>query len=168
MRKKVLALFVGLFVVTAASAISLDEVTVGYGKSRDWATVTRVGLRSDWPTWLNGWATGFWELSGNSWAKDGDNIYGVALSPVFVLQAPRPVFGLQPYIDGGIGATLISQTKLRDRDMSSLYQFEDRIGAGVRMGHVDLHFGYMHYSNANLVKPNQGIDIYLATLGYSF
>ena len=27
---------------------------------------------------------------------------------------------------------------------------------------------YLHYSNANIVGPNQGIDIYIATVGYAF
>ena len=52
--------------------------------------------------------------------------------------------------------------------MSTLYQFEDRIGLGVKMEHVDVSFRYMHYSNGSIVQPNDGMDIFIATLGYRF
>ena len=154
----------------AGSAITLDAVAVGLGESRDHIGIYRLGLRSDFGrSWLNDALTGFFEASANFWNKRGDDgVVGAALSPVFVLQPKLGLGEWRPYIDGGIGAACISKTRIGDRDMSSLFQFEDRVGVGVKWRRLDLNVGYLHYSNANLVEPNQGIDIYIVTGAYAF
>ena len=153
----------------ARSAVTLDAVAVSFGESRDHIDIYRLGLRSDFGrSWIYGNLSGFFEASANYWNKQGDEVFGAALSPVFVLQPKLGLGEWRPYVDGGIGAACISKTKIADRDMSSLFQFEDRVGLGVKWRMLDLNVGYLHYSNANLVKPNQGIDIYIATGTYTF
>ena len=55
-----------------------------------------------------------------------------------------------------------------DRILSTNFQFEDRIGAGVRIGFLDVNFRYMHYSNASIKDPNHGIDIFIFTTAVQF
>jgi lipid A 3-O-deacylase len=33
---------------------------------------------------------------------------------------------------------------------------------------MDIRFGYMHYSNADLKFPNDGIDIFIGTVAWRF
>jgi lipid A 3-O-deacylase len=170
MNKRIGALFLAIALAGfAMGEPTLDAVAVGFGQSRDDINISRLGLRSDFgQSWLFNTLTGFFELSANNWSKDRDNVWGAALSPVFVFQPPLGLGEWRPYVDGGIGAACISQTTIARRDMSSLYQFEDRVGAGVKWRNLDFNVGYLHYSNANIVKPNQGIDIYIATVAYAF
>jgi lipid A 3-O-deacylase len=156
-------------ILRTRSAITLDAVAVGLGQSRDNIGIYRLGLRSDFKrSWLDGNLTGFFEASANCWRKHGDGAFGVALSPVFVLQPRLGLGEWHPYVDGGIGVACISKTMIAGRDMSSLFQFEDRVGVGVKWRRFDLNVGYLHYSNANQVLPNQGIDIFIATGTCSF
>ena len=69
---------------------------------------------------------------------------------------------------GGIGLSLWTDTRMGNRDLSTNFLFEDRIGAGVRIGNWDLNFRYMHYSNASIKKPNDGIDIFIGSISYRF
>ena len=156
-------------VSSAKNWFTLDAVAVGFGESRDHIDIYRFGLRSDFGrSWLHNNLSGFFEASANYWNKDGDEIAGVGFSPVFVLQPKLELGDWHPYIDGGIGVAGISKTQIAGRNMSSLFQFEDRVGVGVKWRKLDLNVGYLHYSNANIVGPNQGIDIYIATVGYAF
>ena len=162
-------LLVVAIVCRAEGVPTLDAVSIGFGESRDNIGMYRLGLRSDFGrSWIYDSLTGFFEASANYWNKHGDEVFGAALSPVFVFQPNLGLGEWRPYIDGGIGAACISKTKIAGRDMSSLFQFEDRVGVGVKWRMLDLNVGYLHYSNANLVKPNQGIDIYIATGTYTF
>jgi lipid A 3-O-deacylase len=38
----------------------------------------------------------------------------------------------------------------------------------VLIDRLDIKFGYMHYSNADLASPNDGIDIWIGTVGWRF
>lgn len=156
-------------VTTSRSAVTLDAVAFGFGQSRDHIDIYRLGLRSDFGrSWLHDNLTGFFEASANYWNKNGDEVVGAGFSPVFVVQPKLGLGEWRPYIDGGIGVAGISRTQIAGRDMSSLFQFEDRVGVGVKWRRLDLNVGYLHYSNANIVGPNQGIDIYIATVAYAF
>jgi len=155
--------------IVARSAVTLDAVAIGIGQSRDNIGIYRLGLRSDFKrSWLYGNLTGFFEASANYWRKHEDEAFGVAFSPVFVLQPRLGLGEWRPYIDGGIGVACISKTMIAGRNMSSLFQFEDRVGVGIKWRRLDLNVGYLHYSNANRVLPNQGIDIFIATGTCSF
>ena len=52
--------------------------------------------------------------------------------------------------------------------MTTAFQFEDRVGAGIRTEKLDFSFRYMHYSNGSMAQPNDGIDIWIGTLSYRF
>ena len=62
----------------------IDEATLGIGKSKDDIGIYRLGARKNFDkTFFDsdyGWLSGYYEASLNYWEKDGDQIYGVALS----------------------------------------------------------------------------------------
>ncbi len=161
-----------LFDIAGAEPHKLG-VSAGYGQSKDNIDVFRFGIQkpfsSQWFVSRAGALSGYFELSYNRWDQSNDTTHGVGLSPVFAYYF-KPVCpkGIIPYIEGGIGVAYIDEYRIGGRNLSSNFQFEDRIGIGVLFNRLDIKFGYMHYSNANLESPNDGIDMWLGTLAWRF
>ncbi len=149
----------------------VDAVTINYGQSKDDIDIYRLGLRKDFSSrWFEssvGCLSGYWEGSLNYWNGYGVDNFGVALSPVFAYYF-NVSEKVHPYLEGGIGASLFSKTEMGPRDLSTHYLFEDRFGGGLRVGRWDFGFRYMHYSNASIKKPNDGIDIFIGSISYKF
>ncbi|MBL1292666.1 MAG: acyloxyacyl hydrolase [Thiotrichales bacterium] len=167
-----LLVLVSFFQVSQAD----DRISIGIGDANEDIDVFRIGLQRDFSKrWLRdrSWGlSGFWELSVSRWDSvgDDDSINAVAFSPVFTC-SPNRSTGFKPYIEGGIGVAFISDTELGARDFSTGFQFEDRIGVGILFGRQqqhDLNFKFLHYSNADIEMPNDGIDIFMLSYGYAF
>jgi lipid A 3-O-deacylase len=142
------------------------------GQSKDHVDIYRAVVQKDFtePFYTNDFVafSGYHELSLNFWdAKSGNDISGFAYSPVFTLGFFTNG-GYMPYVEAAIGLALLSHKRIDDRDLSSVAQFEDRFGIGIKKGNFDFHIRYMHYSNAGFHKPNDGIDIALAGFSYKF
>jgi len=155
------------------------QVAFDYGNSASHADpgrtdfdVYRIGLRKDFNRvfWSGSRArfTGYWEASLNYWDAEDENVYAAALSPVFVLYFLPGSDRIQPYLEAGIGAALISDHSFAGREMSTAFQFEDRIGVGIRTRNWDVHYRFMHYSNGGIEKPNNGFDAHVVGLTYIF
>lgn len=175
MKKKLLAL-ICFSVLFSGVAMAQDGsgwgLSTGYGQSKDDIDIYRVGILKDWKVkWLEnatGYVTGYFELSYNHWNGENDSTNGVALSPVFQYAFNPDGDNWYPYVEGGIGITYIDEYFIDARNLSSNFQFEDRIGIGYRFDRLDLSFRYMHYSNAGLKQPNEGIDIFIGSLAWFF
>ena len=112
--------------------------------------------------------SGYWEASLNYWNASGDDVIAAALSPVFVLSFGEDDGRYHPYIEAGIGVALLSDDTIAGRQLSTSFQFEDRIGFGLRSDRFDIHYRYMHYSNGGIEKPNNGIDAHIVGVAFSF
>ncbi len=155
---------------TAQAPDKVNAIVIDIGESKDDIGIYRLGWRRDFSHWLkNRWVplSGYFETSLNYWNGSENSIFAIAFSPVFALHLCRDC-KYTPYIEAGIGAALLSRTTIDDRDLGSTFQFEDRLGVGVKRGDFDLHVRYMHYSNAGLSWPNNGIDIFIGGLSYKF
>jgi len=148
-----------------------DAVGFSYGQSKDEIDIYRLTLRRDFEKrwWQSdiGYLSGYWEGSLNLWDGYGVQNYGIALSPVFTYSFTG-LGAFTPYLEAGIGASYFSKTLMGSRDLSTHFLFEDRVGGGVKIGDWDLSFRYMHYSNASIKKPNDGIDILIGSITYRF
>lgn len=148
------------------------EISLGFGESRNSIQIYRLGFKKYFNTivWKNsyGWMSGYYEASLNYWQKDRENIFGIAYSPVFVYYFGTPLDNINFYIEAGVGLSFISDTTIGCHNMTSNFHFEDRIGLGIATECCDLNFRYMHYSNASIQEPNDGIDIVIFTLSYPF
>lgn len=63
----------------------------------------------------------------------------------------------------------VSRDTLGDKDFPTRFQFSQHLGPGVefaRRGYAGLQ--YSHYSNADIEKPNDGIDLHQIVLGAHF
>ncbi len=172
--KRVIVMMILLFAQSLCLQARADErlysLAVDAGESKDGIGIYRLGVQRDFSRWLkNSWVplSGYFEASLNYWHGSENAIYAIAFSPVFALHLCRDC-NYTPYIEAGIGAALLSDTLIDDRNMASTFQFEDRLGVGVKRGDFDLHLRYMHYSNAGFAWPNHGIDIFLGGLAYKF
>lgn len=162
-----------LFCAAVGAEPGRFSVSGGYGKSTDNIDIFRFGVQkpffSRWFESATGSLSGYFELSYNVWDKSGDTTNGVAFSPVLVYCFnPTDVHHIIPYVEAGIGAAYIDDYHIAGRNLSTHFQFEDRISFGVLMNRMDFKFGYMHYSNADLKAPNDGIDIFIGTVGWRF
>lgn len=163
-----------LLSLTAAAVLSLGSLsaqavdfTAAIGQSGDSTMVYRLGAQWDWNTswWQSdvGRLTGYWDAGYTYW--DGDETasnHSLSFTPVFVYEFAGET--VKPYIEAGIGVALFSSTELEDNDLSSSFQFEDRLGAGLRFSGQEIGIRALHYSNAGLKQPNDGVEAY--TLHY--
>jgi lipid A 3-O-deacylase len=130
----------------------------------------RLGLQKEFSSWLHDHGiplSGYIEGSLNYWEGSGDESYAIAVSPVFVLPLCDDC-SYAPYVEAGIGIAFISEQEIDGRDLSSDFQFENRVGLGIKTKEIDFHIRYMHYSNGSTSQPNDGLDFFLAGMAFKF
>jgi lipid A 3-O-deacylase len=168
-----------MMAIEAHAARLVDAVVLDVGRSRvDEALgrtevdAYRLGLQHAFenPLWQGQRArlSVYLEGSVNHWDGDDTNLTAIALSPVFMLSWPVGTGRFEPYLEGGIGAAFLSRTSIGGREFSTSFQFEDRLGIGLRGQRIDVHYRFMHYSNGGLKKPNNGIDFHVIGLAIRF
>lgn len=144
----------------------------------------RFGLQQFWP-WI-GFAnsllnlTGYWDISYANWHTNPPlpnqprSLSILALSPLIRLQTRENcLLFAQPFLELGIGPSWLSNNHLGHRNLGGQFAFQDLMGLGLRWRYhtsaILFSYHYLHYSNASLLPPNQGIDVkHLFTLGYEF
>jgi lipid A 3-O-deacylase len=173
---KARSLFVFLIIVFAGTeSHAFDGISVGMGKARGAIDIYHVGIRKQFaPHWFQskvGYLSGYHEISLNYWEHGNESIKQVAYSPVFTYVLAGPTKLISSYVEGGIGISFLSEKMISGRDLSTYFQFEDRIGVGFKIGRQhrhDLNFKYVHYSNASIKQPNDGIDSFMISYSLSF
>lgn len=146
------------YVFTAQAA----DVTFAVGQTSDSTMTYRLGLESAWDaSWWQtsvGRLTGYWDAGYTYW--DGDKTssnHSLSFAPVFVYEFAGD--SVKPYIEAGIGVAAFANTELENNDLGSSFQFEDRIGFGLRFaGGHEVGIRAIHYSNAGLSQPNDGVE----------
>ena len=76
---------------------------------------------------------------------------------------------LRPYAEAGLGVSLFSRDTLGGKDFGSRFQFSQHLAVGAELakrGYAGLQ--YSHYSNADIEKPNHGIDLHQVVVGAYF
>lgn len=83
--------------------------------------------------------------------------HSLSFAPVFIYEFAGS--DIKPFIEVGIGVALFSGTTAGDRELGSAFNFEDRIGAGLKFsGGQRIGVRALHYSNAGIKQPNDGIE----------
>jgi hypothetical protein len=166
-----------MLVMQAVPAWAIDGFAVEVGQDRK-TDMARIAAQWQWSKrWLQGqsWhAGGYWDLSVAQWERDQvtpddrKQVIEIGLTPVFRLQG-NDLRGL--FLEGGIGAHLLSATRLGDKRFSTAFQFGEHLGFGYRFGArgaMDVSYRYQHLSNADIKKPNDGINAHQLRLLYWF
>ncbi|WP_028239673.1 acyloxyacyl hydrolase [Stutzerimonas azotifigens] len=139
-------------------------LTASVGQTGESTMTYRLGLQFDFGTnwWQTsvGRLTGYWDAGYTYWEGDETSAnHSLSLSPVFVYEFNGDA--VRPYLEAGIGIAAFESTEIEDRDLGSSFQFEDRLGAGLRFaGGHEVGIRAIHYSNAGLKNPNDGVESY--------
>lgn len=110
----------------------------------------------------------YFESSVNFWrfgdSGKYDQNFVLAVSPV--IRYPVMTLYNRPLsIEFGIGLALLEDTEFAGKNVSTHYQFEDRLGLVYNLGKANIAMRYIHYSNAGFKSPNPGLDF--LSLSYS-
>ncbi|MCW3480835.1 acyloxyacyl hydrolase [Neisseriaceae bacterium JH1-16] len=107
------------------------------------------------------------ELVGGYTRTHVDPVWSLIAAPVlhYQFKTARPDSG--PFVELSVGVAVINNTQWSaTRDLNTHWQFADRAGIGYALGRHELSVNYLHFSNADLSKPNPGGDV--ANLRYSY
>lgn len=168
-RPVALLLAVGLGLGSAAAHADgeLDvALTAAQGQSEH---VSKAGLIVGWDHGQPLWQGQRWrlalrhELELAAWhVPRARNLIELGYSPVLRLERPLAAPGASFFVEGSIGVRLLSHTRLSsERSLSTAFQFADMLGLGWQWGadgRSTLGLRLQHISNADIKKPNPGIN----------
>jgi hypothetical protein len=169
-------LFFGVVLMAAiVPKAHADEAHLAVSYSTEHLNGIRAGYRwTDGPkflpqSWFDliGSPRVHWEAAVNTWVnsrQSDDRLNAVTFSPVLQWSLTG---GSQPLLlEAGIGVALLDDQQISDRELSISFQFEDRIALAWQydpMSKARLSFGYSHYSQADIKRPNDGLDLWVLT-----
>ena len=177
------ALIALLFSVNSGANGLIDAFSITYGQDEDSndTDVYRVGLQNRWEhTWFKGGAWylgGYWDaelsyMESERKRKDANDVVSISLTPVFRYQRDANLSnGVRPYAEAGIGPQLLSNTRLGFQSYSTALQFGSLLGVGLGFGsngQYEIAYRFQHISNADIKKPNDGMNLHLLRVGYAF
>ncbi len=175
LRLVVLALLLGFGLAGNETAQAVDGSSIEMGGGEE-TTMARVNARWNWDNlwdmnrdWI---ATAFWEGGVGYWQGDqrkgGKYIWEVGLTPVFRLNSAHSKF----FWEGAIGVHLMSQDRIDNgRLFGSRFSFGDMAGFGWRLegkGRYELGYRFQHLSNADIAKPNDGMNFHQVRFGINY
>lgn len=163
MKKILLGTFAAAALLAQMPAHAMG-VTAAVGQTGESTMTYRLGVQFEfgaswWQTSV-GRLTGYWDAGYTYWKGDeASSNHSLSIAPVFVYEFNGD--SVKPYLELGVGIAGFDSTEIEDRELGSSFQFEDRIGAGLRfaVGH-ELGIRAIHYSNAGLKQPNDGVESY--------
>ncbi|TBU87806.1 acyloxyacyl hydrolase [Stutzerimonas kirkiae] len=171
MRKSIAMAAVMAFSLGPVLAQAVD-FTAAVGRTGESTNTYRIGAQWDFGRgWFEtgvGKLTGYWDAGYTYWEGDkASSNHSLSLTPVFVYEFAGQ--SVRPYIEAGIGIAAFENTRVERNDLSSSFQFEDRIGAGLRFaGGHEVGIRALHYSNAGIKKPNDGVESFTLHYRHSF
>ncbi len=168
-----------LISLAAAAALSLGlslsahaaDVTVAIGQTGESTMVYRLGAQFNFDTkwWQSdvGHLTGYWDAGYTYWdGDDSSSNHSISFAPVFVYEFAGE--NVRPYVEAGVGVALFANTEVEGNKLGSAFQFEDRLGVGLRFAGQEVGLRAIHYSNAGISQPNDGVEAYTVHYRLSF
>lgn len=146
------------------------DMSFSVGHTGESAMTYRLGLQSNWDaSWWEsstGRVTGYWDGGYTYWHGDTTPaVHSLSFAPVFVYEFAGE--SVKPYVEAGIGVAAFSSTRVENNNLGASFQFEDRLGTGLRFGAgQEIGFRVIHYSNAHMQRHNNGVESY--ALHYRF
>lgn len=153
-----------LLCLSAGFTAQAADISGAIGATGDGSMIYRVGTQFGFAdSWLQsstGELGGYWDAGYTYW-ESGNGDAGnnsVSFSPVFVYEFAGQ--SVRPVIEAGIGVALFSSTKIDGNKLGQAFQFEDRLGLGLRFSGQEVGVRAIHYSNAGMQNPNDGVESY--------
>ena len=153
-----------LFIAAALTTpVKAAEVMLAPGVTSDGQTTANVSLAFDWNrSWFEsetGQLSGYWNVAYTWWeaGRFASDEQSISISPVFVYRFNAE--GWRPFVEAGIGAAWFTRDRVGDKNLGSRAHFEDRFAVGAQLSDRDaIRLRVIHYSNAGLEDPNEGIN----------
>ncbi len=163
MRLLLISCFSAVIMGLSVQQVAAVELTAAVGRTEKSTSTVRIGLQKNFQSrwWQSdvGALTGYWDAGYTYWEGDKkSNNHSLSVSPVFVYEFNGE--RVKPYVEAGIGVAAFRHTRIENRNLGTAMQFEDRLGVGLRFGEQTLGLRAIHYSNAGIKKPNDGIEMY--------
>jgi len=159
----------------------IDAFSAAFGASEDSddSKLYRIGFQKKWRhSWFDSGAWflgGYWDSGLTRIKADTGHtgtVFDINLSPVFRYQRDAGLSsGLTPFAEAGFGVHLLTNTHIGSNNLSTAFQFGSLLGLGVGFGdrgQYELTYQYTSLTNADLKKPNDGLEAHLLKLGYNF
>lgn len=156
----------GLLALSVSQSGVADELSVDYLQGEGDVKGVKLAFRRD-SDYLHEYFPELdlsFEASLNVWEYGNprryDSNFVLAFSPVLRHTFHESQHG-EVYGEFGIGLSLLDDTRFAGKDISTHFQFEDRLGIGYRFGQsreYAMTLRYFHYSNGGLKSPNPGYD----------
>ncbi|WP_426356971.1 acyloxyacyl hydrolase [Pseudocolwellia sp. HL-MZ19] len=130
----------------------VDGIKIAYQRHIDYLKQFSSKLNLYFETSIN-----FWEYGAEN---KHDTNFVLAMSPVVRYQIGS-TYNNPLYAEFGIGISLLDDTQFAGKNVSTHYQFEDRLGLVYKFGKSrkdSIALRYLHYSNAGFKSPNPGLD----------
>lgn len=164
MKKLIASSAVVLLCVGMGGIAQAAEFSGAVGATDDGSMTYRAGTQFEFSnSWLQsdmGRLTGYWDAGYTYWesGNGSDSNNSLSFAPVFVYEFAGQ--NMRPVIEAGVGVALFSDTEVDGNDLGSAFQFEDRLGLGLRFSGQEVGVRAVHYSNAGLQTPNDGVESY--------
>jgi hypothetical protein len=178
--KKLIAASTAVLAAQSAFAFDVNSAYVEYASASK-IRMVRLGATKDFKpewSWFNSngtHLTGYWDASVGFWEArqwhnvpgDKEHIVDIGFTPVFRFEKTNKK-GF--YVEGGIGAHLLSKTYDNNDDgLSTAYQFGDHIGVGYVFDNKwEVGVKAQHFSNGGIKKPNSGVDVIVLKASYRY
>ena len=151
------------FSLGAGAGAQAADLAFALGSTSDSTLTYRLGLQCDFgrnfSASSSGRLSGYWDTAYTYWQGDkAASSHSLSLTPVFVYEFAGAT--VKPYVEAGVGVALFSSTELEEHDLGSAFQFENRFGVGLRFNGQELGLRAIHYSNAGISQPNDGMESY--------
>jgi len=164
-----------VLLAAAPQRAAATEVALRYGEGDNDYSRTGASLRFG-PLWTDNW--GNWkatldpELELSHFRYDGPAAGPDSLEQGGAIAHFRASHGSgrwRPYAEAGLGLSLFSNDTLGTKAFSTHFQFSEHLGLGVEF--AENWFGgwqFSHYSNADIEKPNDGIEFHQIVVSAHF
>lgn len=173
-RKIALLLLIWGFSVSANAMNTAVSLSYGIGEPNNLKGY-RASLQLEPETTQWNWIWLYFDLNAAHWHTDytkNKSIDAIGIVPMFRFYPAGSPSVLTPYIEAGVGLAGMNKDEIGRRDLGAHWAFEDLVGVGLMFGRehqLDFSIRYLHYSNAGIEPPNQGIDVKaLFTIAYRF
>lgn len=144
--------------------VAFEKVSFGFGKDIDNSDVYKIAIIKDLKYQ-------FIKKTNMNLEVSADFLEG-KIDKMFILSAqPLLTYNLTNrfYIELGIGLAYFSKTKIDSRKYGLKLQFKESIGLGYNISdRLVTKLNLSHYSNGNLRRDNEGLDVTMLNLIYRF
>ena len=110
------------------------------------------------------------EVAVHLWDGDRDTSAGMSISPGLRLTLATDK-EFSPYLGMSVGAALMSETEIDNRDVGSNLLLRTKGVVGIQFGEGQRHSiqgEYNYFTNMGLVSPNDGLSTYGGSYSYAF